>query len=88
VPPPADIPTVTAPLTVAPAAGLVNAAVTAAPPFCTVMLCVAVAVPDALSVTVSPSVCGPLAAVVEFHEKEASVLVVVVKIWAPSTVRR
>jgi hypothetical protein len=79
--------TVVVPLTVAAAAGLVNAAVgpVAVDPFATVTVRVAVAVPEAFE-TVSRSVCAPFAAVRLSHVYQNVVPVnVFVATTAPST---
>ena len=73
------------------AAGLVNNAASGVDvePFCTVTTREAEADRFCASVTVSPSVRPPLAALVVFQANEALVpLVVVEKTWVPSTVRR
>ena len=71
----------TVPATVAPAAGLVNDAVSGGgvAAFCAVTLRDADAEPLWESVTVSPSVWLPLATVVVFHENDADVALVVVE---------
>src|SRR2546427_6515433 len=89
--PVSDMPTATVPLTVAPAAGLVKAAVSGGlvppPLLLTVTPRVAVAVRPAPSRTVRPSVCAPSATLVVFHANVAEVAVpAAVKTCAPSTV--
>ena len=89
--PVSDMPMVTVPVTVAPAAGLVNEAPsgdpTPPPLLLTVTPLVVVAVRPAPSRTVSPSVCGPSATVVVVHANVAvAALPEAVKTWPPSTV--
>ena len=84
-PPVVDIPTVMVPLTVALAAGLVNAAVIGTV-FATVTDRVAVARPPAESCTVSVSVCGPSATLVVLHTYDVVLpLTVFVETTVPST---
>jgi hypothetical protein len=83
-----DIPTVVVPLTVAPAAGLVNVAVMPGGggevAFDTVTVSAALAEPPVLVVTVSVSVCGPFGTVVVSHVHQ-SVLPVAID-WLKRTV--
>ena len=94
VPPLADIPTDTVPLTVAPAAGLVNAAVSAGgggggvPPLATVIAIDAAPVFPVASRALAVSVCAPSATAVVLQGSETGpvlAVVVVATAW-PATV--
>ena len=87
MPPLAAMPIVTVPLTVAPAAGLVNDAVRGCGPFCTVIVLAAEPVLPAASRTVAVRVCEPLGTVVVSQGIDTGPVLLVVcvpTVWVPT----